>query len=73
MIAGLAGRNVAAIVNSTPRGRGGRPSKALSVAQAEAVLEAAKGTRLEAYLALSLTRISAQEVRGNLPLDCCGG
>ena len=52
MIAGLAGRNVAAIVNSTPRGSGGRPSKALSVAQAEAMLAAAKGTRLEAYLAL---------------------
>jgi integrase len=64
MIAGLAGRNVAAIVNSTPRGSGGRPSKALSVAQAEAVLNAAKGTRLEAYLALSLmTGIRTEEAR----------
>jgi integrase len=64
MIAGLAGRNVAAIVNSTPRGTGGRPSKALSVAQAEAVLNAAKGTRLEAYLALSLmTGIRTEEAR----------
>ena len=64
MIAGLAGRNVAAIVNSTPRGSGGRPSKALSVAQAEAVLTAAKGTRLEAYLALSLmTGIRTEEAR----------
>ena len=64
MIAGLAGRNVAAIVNSTPRGSGGRPSKALSVAQAEAVLKAAKGTRLEAYLALSLmTGIRTEEAR----------
>lgn len=64
MIAGLAGRNVAAIVNSTPRGNAGRPSKALSVAQAEAVLEAAKDTRLEAYLALSLmTGIRTEEAR----------
>jgi integrase len=64
MIAGLAGRNVAAIVNSTPRGSGGRPSKALSVAQAEAVLTAAKGTRLEAYLALSLmTGVRTEEAR----------
>jgi integrase len=64
MIAGLAGRNVAAIVNSTPRGNAGRPSKALSVAQAEAVLDAAKGTRLEAYLALSLmTGIRTEEAR----------
>ena len=64
MIAGLAGRNVAAIVNSTPRGSGGRPSKALSMAQAEAVLQAAKGTRLETYLALSLmTGIRTEEAR----------
>ena len=64
MIAGLAGRNVAAIVNATPRGSGGRPSKALSVAQAEAVLNAAQGTRLEAYLALSLmTGIRTEEAR----------
>ena len=64
MIAGLAGRNVAAIVSSTPRGSGGRPSKALSVAHAEAVLKAAKGTRLEAYLALSLmTGIRTEEAR----------
>src|SRR5215831_8665002 len=64
MIAGLAGRNVAATVNATPRGSGGTPSKALSVAQAEAVLNAAKGTRLEAYLALSLmTGIRTEEAR----------
>jgi integrase len=60
----IAGRNVATIVNSTPRGNGGRPSKALSVAQAEAILKAAKGTRLEAYLALSLmTGIRTEEAR----------
>ena len=64
MIAGLAGRNVAAIVNSTPRGSEGRPSRALSVAQAEAVLAAARGTRLEPYLALSLmTGIRTEEAR----------
>ena len=64
MIAGLAGRNVAAIVISTPRGSGGRPSKALSLAPAEAILKAAQGTRLEAYLDLSLmTGIRTEEVR----------
>jgi integrase len=64
MIAGMAGRNVAAVVNSTPRGGAGRPSKALSVAQAEAIIKAAKGTRLEAYLALSLmTGIRTEEAR----------
>jgi integrase len=64
MIAGMAGRNVAAVVNSTPRGGAGRPSKALSVAQADAIIKAAKGTRLEAYLALSLmTGIRTEEAR----------
>jgi integrase len=64
MIAGMAGRNVAAVVNSTPRGGAGRPSKALSVVQAEAIIKAAKGTRLEAYLALSLmTGIRTEEAR----------
>jgi Phage integrase, N-terminal SAM-like domain len=64
MIAGMAGRNVAAVVNYTPRGGAGRPSKALSVAQAEAIIKAAKGTRLEAYLALSLmTGIRTEEAR----------
>jgi integrase len=64
MIAGMVGRNVAAVVNSTPRGGAGRPSKALSVAQAEAIIKAAKGTRLEAYLALSLmTGIRTEEAR----------
>jgi integrase len=64
MIAGMAGRNVAAVVNSTPRGSVGRPSRALSVAQAEAILQSAKDTRLEAYLALSLmTGIRTEEAR----------
>jgi integrase len=64
MIAGLAGRNVAATLKTTPRGRGGRPSKALSVPEAEAILKAAKGTRLEAYLSLSLmTGIRTEEAR----------
>jgi integrase len=64
MIAGMAGRNVAAVVNSTPRGGAGRPSKAFSVAQAGAIIKAAKGTRLEAYLALSLmTGIRTEEAR----------
>jgi len=45
---GLAARNVAALVKP-PRGqRAGRPSKSLTLEQATAVMDAAKGTRLEA-------------------------
>ena len=64
MIAGLAGRNVAAIVNTTPRGREGRPSRSLSLEQAQAVLEAARGKRLYAYVILCLmTGIRTEEAR----------
>jgi integrase len=64
MIEGSAGRNVADIVKATPRGREGRPSRALSVGQALAVLQAAEGTRMEAYLQLSLTTgIRTEEAR----------
>ena len=45
---GLAARNVAALVKP-PRGqRAGRPSKSLTLEQTTAVMDAAKGTRLEA-------------------------
>ncbi|MBY8877466.1 site-specific integrase [Actinacidiphila acidipaludis] len=46
-------RNVAELV-TVPEGRPGRPSKALTLDQAKAVLAAAQGTRLYAYVVLSL-------------------
>ncbi len=46
-------RNVALLV-TVPEGRTGRPSKALNLEQAKAVLGAARGSRLYAYLVLSL-------------------
>ncbi|MCX4549245.1 site-specific integrase [Streptomyces sp. NBC_01500] len=46
-------RNVALLV-TVPEGRPGRPSKALNLEQAKAVLAAARGSRLFAYLVLSL-------------------
>lgn len=64
MIHGLAGRNVAAIVTATPRGREGRPSRSLSLEQAQAVLEAARGKRLYGYVILCLmTGIRTEEAR----------
>jgi integrase len=61
---GLAVRNVAALVKS-PRGqRAGRPSKSLTLEQATALMDAAKGTRLEAYVTLSLlTGLRTEEAR----------
>jgi integrase len=59
----LVGRNVAALVKA-PRGKSGRPSKALTLEQAVALLEAAKGTRLEAYIVVSLLAgLRTEEVR----------
>lgn len=46
-------RNVAELVE-TPEGKEGRPSKALTLSQARDILLAAKGTRLFAYVVLSL-------------------
>jgi integrase len=64
MIHGLAGRNVAAIVTATPRGREGRPSRSMSLEQAQAVLEAARGKRLYGYVILCLmTGIRTEEAR----------
>ncbi|MFD1547258.1 hypothetical protein [Nonomuraea guangzhouensis] len=37
-----------------PKGKGGRPSKSLTLDQAEAVLKASEGTALHAYVVLSL-------------------
>ena len=56
-------RNVAELV-TTPTGKEGRPSKALTLDQATAVVQAAKGTRLHAYVVLSLmTGIRTEEAR----------
>ena len=55
--------NVAALVD-TPKGQPGRPSKALTAEQATAVLVAAEGSRLSAYVVLCLmTGIRTEEAR----------
>jgi integrase len=59
----LVGRNVAVLVD-TPKGQVGRPSKSLSLEQASALLAAAEGTRMHAYIALCLaTGIRTEEAR----------
>ncbi|WP_225992979.1 site-specific integrase [Actinomadura rudentiformis] len=56
-------RNVAMLV-TTPQGRVGRPSKALTFDQANAVLEKAQSSRLHAYVVVSLmTGIRTEEAR----------
>ncbi|MFI1335520.1 tyrosine recombinase XerC [Streptomyces sp. NPDC020845] len=56
-------RNVALLV-AVPEGRPGRPSKALNLEQAKAVLVAARGSRLYAYLVLSLlSGVRTEEAR----------
>jgi integrase len=59
----LVGRNVATLVD-TPKGQAGRPSKSLTLDQASALLGAAAGTRMHAYIALCLaTGIRTEEAR----------
>ena len=59
----LVRRNVSALVD-TPHGREGRPSQALSVEQAAALLEAAEDSRLHAYIVLCLlTGVRSEEAR----------
>jgi len=59
----LVGRNVAALVKA-PRGQTGRPSNAMTLEQAMALLDAAQGTRLEAYIVVSLfAGLRTEEVR----------
>jgi integrase len=59
----LVSRNVAALVKP-PRGRVGRPSKSFTLEQAKAVLAAAQGTRMHAYVTLSLLAgIRTEEAR----------
>ncbi|WP_024760172.1 site-specific integrase [Streptomyces exfoliatus] len=56
-------RNVALLVTA-PEGKPGRPSKALNADQAKAVLAAARGSRLYAYLVLSLlSGVRTEEAR----------
>ncbi|TDC85489.1 site-specific integrase [Nonomuraea deserti] len=56
-------RNVAELV-TTPKGTDGRPSKALTRHQAEAVLKAAATSELHAYVVLSLTTgVRTEEAR----------
>jgi hypothetical protein len=63
-------RNVVALC-SVPQGQHGRPSKALITAQAEAILTAAEGNRLHAYIVVSLfTGARAEELRA-LTLGLC--
>jgi integrase len=50
----LVGRNVAALVDAPKGQQAGRPSKSLTLEQAVALMAAAKGTALEAYVVLSL-------------------
>jgi integrase len=57
------GRNVAELV-TVPQGTKGRPSKALTLEQANALLTAARGSRIHAYVVLSLlTGIRTEEAR----------
>ena len=60
----LVGRDVAALVKP-PKGQGaGRPSKSLTLEQAVALMAAARGTRLEAHITVSLlTGLRTEEVR----------
>jgi integrase len=59
----LVGRNVAALVQP-PRGRTGRPSKSFTLDQAKALLSASEGTRMHAYVSLSLLAgIRTEEAR----------
>ncbi len=51
---GLAARNVAALIKPPKGQRAGRRSKSLTLEQATALMDAAQGTRLEAYITLSL-------------------
>ncbi len=61
---GLAARNVAALVKPPKGRRAGRPSESLTLEQATALMDAAKGTRLEAYITLSLlTGLRTEEAR----------
>jgi integrase len=57
-------RNVVLLVEDIPKGREGRPSKSLTIDQADALLAAAEGTPLHAYIVVSLlTGARTEELR----------
>jgi integrase len=57
------GHNVAELIE-TPRGKQGRPSQSLTLAQAQALLKAAENERLYAYIVVSLlSGIRTEEIR----------
>lgn len=59
----LVGRNVATLTDP-PKGATGRPSRSLTLEQSLALLDAARGSRLNAYIVLSLTvGIRTEEAR----------
>ena len=59
----LVGRNAAAVVKA-PRGRAGRPSKSLTLGQAQTLLQAAQDSRPHAYVVLSvMTGLRTEELR----------
>jgi integrase len=60
----LVRRSVSALVD-TRRGREGRPSRSLTLTQAGALLEAAEGSRLHAYIVLCLVTGVRSETRGD--------
>lgn len=63
MIHGLVEKNVVELAE-TPKGRPGRPSKSLTLAQAKAILTATAGDRMHAYIVVSLlTGARTEEVR----------
>jgi integrase len=67
--ADLVGRNVASLV-SVPQGQPGRPSRSLTLDQAVAVLKAAEGATLHAYVVLSiLVGVRTEELRSLLWSD----
>jgi integrase len=60
----LVGRNVAALVDAPKGQQAGRPSKSLTLEQAVALMAAAKGTALEAYIIVSLlSGVRTEEAR----------
>jgi integrase len=60
----LVGRNVAALVDAPKGQQAGRPSKSLTLEQAVALMAAAKGTGLEAYVIVSLlSGVRTEEAR----------
>jgi integrase len=60
----LVGRNVAALVDAPKGKQAGRPSMSLTLEQAVALMAAAKGTALEAYIVVSLlSGVRTEEAR----------